>query len=246
MEDGATPAGVAGPAAERVEQVRREFAQGWAGLAGSWGMAPITARSAGYLIAHGGPLTGAQLGAALGLSAAEVGQALEECAGWGLAERVAPLEGAGAGSAGPAWRAVDDHWRWAHRLLADAGTQAVGPLLALLESSHQAANALAQDEQSDGLRLRIGALHQFVSEVDRLLAALVRADPSVLATLARALYRQSDDALDALLAKLGALPEAELAAAMQALAGVSPSTLRRLLRVVDRPALLRLLGGRRP
>ena len=61
-----TPADVnsasAGPGEiDRAEQIRRRFAEAWSQMGASWGIAPSTAAVQGYLLAHGGPVTDAEL-----------------------------------------------------------------------------------------------------------------------------------------------------------------------------------------
>ena len=82
-----------------------------------------------------------------------------------------------------------------------------------------------------------------IHEFDKVLSAFVRAATRTLAKIFRVLDRQDDKALDALFATLAALPEEELATAIQALARLPSGTVSRMLRLAGRPSVLRLLGG---
>ena len=69
---------------DRAEQIRRRFAEAWSQMGASWGIAPSTAAVQGYLLAHGGPVTDAELQQALGLSHRAIRLALQSCIEWGI------------------------------------------------------------------------------------------------------------------------------------------------------------------
>src|SRR3954465_15414218 len=99
----APAAGDAG-ALERTEQIRRRFADAWGQMGASWGIAPSTAAVQGYLLAHGGPVTDAELQQALGLSHRAIRLALASCIEWGIVERAEePRRSGRRGPAGRAW-----------------------------------------------------------------------------------------------------------------------------------------------
>ena len=207
-------------------------------------MAPSTAAVQGYLLVHGGPLTDAELQQALGLSHRAVRLALEECEAWGVVRRAAePKRSGRRGPAGRAWLAVDDHWEWFHRVIAERKEREGDPVIAILERCLVQANAVEGGGEAAELRERLTSLLQFVREFDHALSAFVGADTAALAKIFGVLAAQDDAALDALFRKLSALPEAELAAAVQAIARLPSGTVGRMLRLASRPSVLRLLGG---
>jgi len=231
-----------------AEAIRRRFAEAWGQMGAAWGIAPSTAAVQGYLLVHGGPLTDAELQQALRLSHRAVRLALEDCEAWGIVRRAAePKRSGKRGPAGRAWLAVDDHWEWFHRVIAGRKQREGDPVIEILEgclveASNLQADAAPGSEAAD-LQGRVESLLEFVREFDKALSAFVRADTETLAKVFRVLDAQNDAALDALFAKLGALPEAELAAAVQALSRLPSGTIGRMLRLAGRPSVLRLLGG---
>ena len=214
-------------------------------MGAAWGVPPSTAEVQGYLLVHGGPLTDAEIRDALGLSHRAVRLALEDCETWGIIRRAPTVRRSGRrGPAGRAWLAVDDHWEWFHHVIAGRKEREGDPVIAILENYYLEARSLGSANDAGDLRERIGSLLGFVRQFDHALAAFVRAEPATLSQLFRVLDRQDAAALDALLAKLGALPEDELETAVQAIAKLPTSTVRQLLRFAARPRLIRFLGGR--
>jgi len=229
---------------DRAEEVRRGFARAWGQMGAAWGVPPSTAEVQAYLLVCGGPLTDAEIRDALGLSHRAVRLALEDSEAWGIIKRAPTVRRSGRrGPAGRAWLAVDDHWEWFHNVIAGRKQREGDPVIAILESYFVEAKSLDDSPEAADLRRRIASLLGFVRQFDHALSAFVRADPAALGKLFMVLDRQDSAALDALFAKLGALPEEELESAVQAIAKLPPATVRRLLRFAARPALLRLLGG---
>src|SRR3954451_11295691 len=229
----------------KIEEVRRGFAQAWGRMGAAWGVPPSTAEVQGYLLVHGGPLTDAEIRDALGLSHRAVRLALEDCEAWGIIKRAPDVRRSGRrGPAGRAWIAVDDDWEWFHNVIAGRKEREGDPVIAILEDYFVEARSLGEGTEAADLRGRIGSLLTFVRQFDHALSAFVRADPQPLDKLFRVLDRQDGASLDALLEKLGALPEDELESAVQTIAKLPSSTVRQLLRFAGRPAILRVLGGR--
>ena len=81
---------VAGPTCRRWTEprsIRRDFAHAWGRIGAAWGVAPSTAAVQGYLLLHGGPLTSAEIQAALGLSHRATRTAIADCEAWGIIDR---------------------------------------------------------------------------------------------------------------------------------------------------------------
>jgi len=117
------------------------------------------------------------------------------------------------------------------------------PVIAILEGCLVEARELGESDDALDLRRRVASLLEFVREFDKVLSAFVRADTRALAKIFRVLDKQDDAALDGLFAKLAALPEDELATAVQAIARLPSGTVGRMLRLAGRPSVLRILGG---
>jgi DNA-binding transcriptional regulator GbsR (MarR family) len=227
----------------RAEELRRKFAQAWSQMGAAWGVPPSTAAVHGYLLVHGGPITDAELRQALGLSHRAVRLALEDCQRWGLVRLAPDTRRTGTrGPAGRAWMPVEDEWEWFHRVVAARKEREGDPVIAILESCLVEAKAMPADDAGD-LQKRLSSLLEFVREFDHALSAFVRADTRALAKVFRVLAAQDAATLDALFVKLAALPEEELAAAVNAISRLPSGTVGRMLRLAGRPSVIRLLGG---
>jgi DNA-binding transcriptional regulator GbsR (MarR family) len=232
------------PATDVTTAVLRQFATAWGAMGAAWGVAPSTAATQGYLLLHGGPLTGAELQAALGLSHRAMRVALADCEAWGIVERAPePRRSGRRGPAGVAWVAVEDHWEWFRRVAAARKEREADPVVRVLEACLTTAEAAPDEPQLDAIRSRLRTLLAFVRQFDRGLAAVVRTDAAALEHLFGVLGRLDDRTLDKLLAVLAAVPADDLAAAARTLAGTSPRTLARAIRLLGRPGIARLLGG---
>ena len=103
-------------------------------MGAAWGVAPSTAAVQGYLLAHGGPVTDAELREALGLSHRAIRLALASCEEWGIVRRAEePRRSGRRGPAGRAWVALDDHWEWFHRVIESRKKREGDPVIAILE-----------------------------------------------------------------------------------------------------------------
>lgn len=224
-----------------AEQIRRDFAVGWGRIGAAWGVAPSTATVQGYLLAHGGPLTEAEIRDALDLSHRAALVALAECENWGLIEQAEPRRVGQRGPAARAWVPIGDHWEWFRRVAAVRKERETDPVLPLLDECRARAEAVG----ADGLVERLDGLVGFVHLFDRGIGAVVRTHEADLTRLFGVLGRLDEATLDRLIERLASLPEDELAAAARTIAGLPPGTLRRLLAVAGQPAVARLLGGGR-
>jgi DNA-binding transcriptional regulator GbsR (MarR family) len=224
-----------------AEQIRRDFAVGWGRIGAAWGVAPSTATVQGYLLAHGGPLTEAEIRDALDLSHRAALVALAECENWGLIEQVEPRRVGQRGPAARAWVPLGDHWQWFRRVAAVRKERETDPVVPLLDECRTRAQAVG----ADGLVGRLDGLVGFVHLFDRGIGAIVRTDAADLTRLFEVLGRLDEPTLDRLIARLASLPEDELAAAARTIADLPPGTLRRLLSIAGKPTVARLLGGSR-
>jgi DNA-binding transcriptional regulator GbsR (MarR family) len=226
---------------DEAEQIRRDFAVGWGRIGAAWGVAPSTATVQGYLLAHGGPLTEAEIRDALDLSHRAALVALAECENWGLIEQVEPRRVGQRGPAARAWVPLGDHWQWFRRVAAVRKERETDPVVPLLDECRTRAEAVG----ADGLVGRLDGLVGFVHLFDRGIGAVVRTDAADLTRLFEVLGRLDEPTLDRLIARLASLPEDELAAAARTIADLPPGTLRRLLSIAGQPTVARLLGGSR-
>jgi DNA-binding transcriptional regulator GbsR (MarR family) len=223
---------------DEAEQIRRDFAVGWGRIGAAWGVAPSTATVQGYLLAHGGPLTEAEIRDALDLSHRAALVALAECENWGLIEQVEPRRVGQRGPAARAWVPLGDHWGWFRRVAAVRKERETDPVLPLLDECRRRAETVG----AVGLVGRLDGLVGFVHLFDRGIGAIVRTDAADLTRLFAVLGRLDEATLDRLIARLASLPEDELAAAARTIADLPPGTLRRLLSMAGQPTVARLLG----
>lgn len=214
-------------------------------MGAAWGIAPSTAAVQGYLLAHGGPVTDAELQGALGLSHRAIRVALASCEEWGIVGRAdEPRRSGRRGPAGRAWIALDDHWEWFRRVIEARKRREGDPVIAFLEECLRDVRALERDDESVRLEARLGSLLEFVRQFDHALSGVVRADTDALRTLFGVLSRQPDGELDRLLQMLAEVPEEDLSRALGAISRMSPGAVRRLLSLAGHPAVGRLVGGR--
>ncbi|MEA2676929.1 MAG: hypothetical protein QOJ81_1070 [Chloroflexota bacterium] len=227
-----------------VEQIRRRFARAWGAMGGSWGVTPSTAAVQGYLLVHGGPVTDRELQDALGLSHRAIRMALEDGILWGIIRQAEETRRTGQrGPAGRAWLALDDHWEWFRRVIAARKSREGDPVIAILEECLVDAGKAGKDAEAKDLQARASSLLAFVREFDHALSAVVRARTEVLRKLFAAMNNQDAHDLDRLLAGLADVPEQELSDAMRTMSKMSPTNLRRLLRLAGQPTVARLLGS---
>lgn len=230
---------------EDAERIRRRFAEAWSQMGAAWGVAPSTAAVQGYLLAHGGPVTDAELQQALGLSHRAIRLALASCEEWGIVRRAEePRRSGRRGPAGRAWLALDDHWEWFRRVIEARKEREGDPVIAILEDCLVDARRAGGDGATVQLERRLESLLRFVRQFDHALSAVVRAETAALRKLFHVLAQQDEQTLDRLLETLAEMPEDELAYSVRTLARLPSGTVSRLLRLAGKPSLGRLLGAR--
>jgi len=229
---------------EETERIRRRFAEAWSQMGASWGIAPSTAAVQGYLLAHGGPVTDAELQQALGLSHRAIRLALQSCVEWGIVQRAEePRRSGRRGPAGRAWIALDDHWEWFRRVIEGRKEREGDPVIAILEQCLVELREVEGNPEAQRLERRLDSLLEFVREFDHALSGVLRADTAALRHMFGVLTALDDTDLDRLLTSLATVPEEDLAKAATQLSRMSPSAIRRLLQLAGNPAVGRLLRG---
>jgi len=225
-----------------IEAIRRRFAEAWGQMGASWGIAPSTAAVQGYLLAHGGPVTDAELQQALGLSHRAIRLALQSCVEWGIVQRAdEPRRSGRRGPAGRAWIALDDHWEWFRRVIEGRKEREGDPVIAILEQCLVEVRNLSTDSDSARLERRLESLLVFVRQFDHALSGVLRANTTALRNLFSVLDALDNADLDRLLGALATVPPDELTGAVKQMSGMSPAALRRLLQLAGNPAVGRLL-----
>jgi DNA-binding transcriptional regulator GbsR (MarR family) len=229
------------PESPTPEDVRVAFADTWGDMGPAWNVTPSVARVHGYLLATGGVMTEREVREALGLSHRATSLALGELEDWRLVERADDTRRpARPGPPAVAWRVVGDRWRWFQRVAEERRAREADPLqprLAVcLRLADEAVEARPDDIEARRLRDWIAEIQGLASLFDRALRTLSRAETDEIARGFSVLARVSDQTLDNLLRLFGSLPEDELAETLEAIAGTSPRTARRVLRAANRVA----------
>jgi DNA-binding transcriptional regulator GbsR (MarR family) len=227
---------------DRTERIRRRFAEAWSQMGAYWGIAPSTAAVQGYLLAHGGPVTDAELQQALGLSHRAIRLALQSCIEWGIVQRAdEPRRSGRRGPAGRAWTALDDHWEWFRRVIEGRKEREGDPVIAILEQCLVEIREVDSDPEAERLERRLDSLLAFVREFDHALSGVLRAETAALRNMFAVLTGLDDADLDRLLKSLASVPPDELTKAATQLSHMSPGAIRRLLQLAGNPAVGRLL-----
>jgi DNA-binding transcriptional regulator GbsR (MarR family) len=225
---------------DSTEQIRKDFAIAWGKIGAAWGVAPSTATVQGYLLLHGGPLTEAEVRAALGLSHRAALMALTECESWGLIERAPETRRTGSrGPAGRAWVPVGGHWEWFRRVAEARKARETDPVVPLLDECLRR----AKEERATELSNRLASLVKFVHDFDRGVGAVVRSDSATIAHLFGVLGRLDDRTLDRLVTAIADIPQDDLVKAAKTVAGMRASLLRRLIGLAGQPGLVRILSS---
>lgn len=231
----------AGTESPTPEDVRVAFADTWGDMGPAWNVTPSVARVHGYLLAAGGVLTERELREALGLSHRATSLALGELEEWRLVERTDDTRRpARPGPPAVAWRVAGDRWRWFQRVAEERRAREADPLqprLAVcLRLADETVEAWPGDLEARRLRDWIAEIQGLATLFDRALRTLSRAETDEIARGFSVLARVSDATLDNLLRLFGSLPEDELAETLEAIAGTSPKTARRVMRAANRVA----------
>src|SRR3954453_5619108 len=181
MTASVAPATTDAASIDDTERIRRRFAEAWSQMGASWGIAPSTAAVQGYLLAHGGPVTDAELQHAVGLSHRAIRLALASCIDWGIVQQAEePRRSGRRGPAGRAWIALDDHWEWFRRVIEGRKEREGDPVIAILEECLVEVRDVADDPAADRLEKRLDSLLEFVREFDHALSGVLRADTAAL------------------------------------------------------------------
>src|SRR4029453_9416824 len=168
-----------------AESIRLDLAEAWGEMGAAWGVTPAIARVQAYLMARQEPLTEREVREALGLSHRAASLALAEAENWGLVQRVSEPRRVGRrGPAGTAFLAVNDHWQWFGRVIAERKVREGDPIVAVLEAKErEAAAALAanpDDAELAALRDWLRAFLVFVRLFDRAVGLVPQLEPREL------------------------------------------------------------------
>lgn len=234
-----------------AEEIRREFARAWGEIGAAWGVAPSTAATQGYFLAHGGPLTEPELRRALGLSHRAAALALAECEEWGLIERQETGRRTGRrGPAAAAYLAVGDNWEWFRRVAGARKQRETDPVVPVIARCARLAREVAASEGASGehaaemrdLSDRLDGLLRFVNLFDRGVDVFVTASASTTKRLFATLGALDERTIARLLDLFDTVEPAEFASAARAVSRLSPRAARRLVGLAGSPALSRLIG----
>jgi DNA-binding transcriptional regulator GbsR (MarR family) len=239
------------PSPSPAEAIRREFASAWGEIGAAWGVAPSTAATQGYFLAHGGPLTEPEIRRALGLSHRAAALALAECEEWGLIERQEAGRRTGRrGPAATAYLAVGDNWEWFRRVAGARKERETDPVVPVIARCARLAREVAATEGAAGehaaemrdLSDRLDGLLRFVNLFDRGVDVFVKASASTTERLFATLGALDERTVTKLLELFESVDPAEFATAARSLSRLSPRAAKRLLGLAASPALGRLIG----
>jgi DNA-binding transcriptional regulator GbsR (MarR family) len=180
-----------------AESIRLELADAWGEMGASWGVTPAIARVQAYLMARQEPLTEREVREALGLSHRAASLALAEAENWGLVQRVSEPRRVGRrGPAGTAFLAVNDHWQWFGRVIAERKLREGDPVVAVLEQkASEAAEASAanpDDAELVALKEWLSSFVAFVRLFDRAVGLVPQLEPRELERALQLLDRVPD------------------------------------------------------
>jgi DNA-binding transcriptional regulator GbsR (MarR family) len=226
-----------------AEGLRRSFAAAWGEIGAAWGVAPSTATVQGYLLVSDGPLSEPEVRRALGMSHRAASLALTQCEEWGLIQRAeAPRRSGQRGPAATAWSAVGDHWEWFRRVAAARKERETDPVLPIIERCVTEARTGAADPELARLGDRFSDLLEFVRRFDHGVEIVVKGDARAIERVFATLDRLEPETIDRLWALVGELSADDLLRALDALATLPPSAVRRLVALADQPVLRKLVG----
>jgi DNA-binding transcriptional regulator GbsR (MarR family) len=226
-----------GAAAARAEQIRLDLAAAWGEMGAAWGVAPAIARVHAYLMARREPLTEREVREALGLSHRAASLALAEAEEWGIVERVSEPRRVGRrGPAGVAFLAVDDHWRWFGRVVAERKAREGDPIIAVIEQAGMEAEAAADEHPGDpelvALRDWLRTFLVFVRLFDRAVGLVSRLEPRELERGLGLLGKMPDDTVERLVHLLDAVPDDDVVEILTTMSRLSPTGARRATKLV--------------
>jgi DNA-binding transcriptional regulator GbsR (MarR family) len=231
-------AGVGRAPASTAESIRLELAQAWGEMGAAWGVTPAIARVQAYLMARQEPLTEREVREALGLSHRAASLALAEAENWGLVQRVSEPRRVGRrGPAGTAFLAVNDHWQWFGRVIAERKIREGDPVVAVLEAkAKEAADASAanpDDTELAALKEWLSSFVVFVRLFDRAVGIVPQLEPRELERALQLLDRVADDTVLRLFDLLGGLDDDDVLELVDAVSRLSPKAARRATKLMS-------------
>jgi DNA-binding transcriptional regulator GbsR (MarR family) len=221
-----------------AEGIRLDLAEAWGEMGAAWGVTPAIARVQAYLMARQEPLTEREVREALGLSHRAASLALAEAETWGLVQRVAEPRRVGRrGPAGTAFLAVNDHWQWFGRVIAERKVREGDPIVAVLEAkAKEAADASAadpDDAELASLKEWLSSFVVFVRLFDRAVGLVPQLEPRELERALQLLDRVPDDTVLRLFDLLGGLDDADVLELVEAVSRLSPTAARRATKLMS-------------
>lgn len=221
-----------------AESIRLELADAWGEMGAAWGVTPAIARVQAYLMARQEPLTEREVREALGLSHRAASLALNEAESWGLVQRVAEPRRVGRrGPAGTAFLAVNDHWQWFGRVIAERKVREGDPIVAVLEQkARQAAEASAknpEDSELAALKEWLSSFVVFVRLFDRAVGLVPQLEPRELERALQLLDRVPDDTVLRLFDLLDGLDDGDVLELVEAVSRLSPKAARRATKLMS-------------
>ena len=221
-----------------AESIRLELADAWGEMGAAWGVTPAIARVQAYLMARQEPLTEREVREALGLSHRAASLALNEAESWGLVQRVAEPRRVGRrGPAGTAFLAVNDHWQWFGRVIAERKVREGDPVVAVLETkAREAAEASAKDPEDAelaALKEWLSSFVVFVRLFDRAVGIVPQLEPRELERALQLLDRVPDDTVLRLFDLLDGLDDDDVLELVEAVSRLSPKAARRATKLMS-------------
>jgi DNA-binding transcriptional regulator GbsR (MarR family) len=224
--------------ASTAESIRLDLADAWGDMGAAWGVTPAIARVQAYLMARQEPLTEREVREALGLSHRAASLALAEAESWGLVQRVPEPRRVGRrGPAGAAFLAVNDHWQWFGRVIAERKSREGDPVVAVLEQkvkeSGEASAANPDDAELAALHDWLSSFVVFVRLFDRAVGIVPQLEPRELERALQLLDRVPDDTVLRLFDLLGGLDDNDVLELVDAVSRLSPSAARRATKLMS-------------
>jgi DNA-binding transcriptional regulator GbsR (MarR family) len=237
-QDFAGDAAIARPPRTPAEAIRLDLAEAWGEMGAAWGVTPAIARVQAYLMARQEPLTEREVREALGLSHRAASLALAEAENWGIVQRVPEPRRVGRrGPAGTAFRAVNDHWQWFGRVIAERKVREGDPIVAVLEAKAREAADAAAEHPDDA---ELAALHDWLSSFvvfvrlfDRAVGIVPQLEPRELERALQLLGRVPDETVLRLFDLLGGLDDGDVLELVDAVSRLSPKAARRATKLMS-------------
>jgi DNA-binding transcriptional regulator GbsR (MarR family) len=231
-------AAIARPPRTPAEAIRLDLAEAWGEMGAAWGVTPAIARVQAYLMARQEPLTEREVREALGLSHRAASLALAEAENWGIVQRVPEPRRVGRrGPAGTAFLAVNDHWQWFGRVIAERKVREGDPIVAVLEAKAREAADAAAEHPDDA---ELAALHDWLSSFvvfvrlfDRAVGIVPQLEPRELERALQLLGRVPDETVLRLFDLLGGLDDGDVLELVDAVSRLSPKAARRATKLMS-------------